>query len=139
MQGGDISNEVPGRILVTYDYLTEETVRPKKFLGVVVGTETVRTISEPTMSSIGRMASKIGARLELVVLGSDDDDADQVLADIDRRAWQPFNYARGYGSAFEFVSALPYRPEVMGVLDVPERMAAYGSYGISLDYLARAI
>ena len=139
MQGGDISNAIPGRIIVTYDYVTYDSPRPKKFLGVVVGTTHVRQISSATLSLLSRLTAKVDARLELVVFGADDDEADAVLAEIDRRSWQPFNYVRGYESPMALVSDLPYRPEVLGVIDVAERMPAYGSYGISMDYLARAI
>jgi len=139
MQGGDISNSIPGRIIVTYDYVTYDAPRPKKILGVVVGTEHVLQVSAPTLSLLSRLTAKVDARLELVVFGSSDDEADKILADIDKRSWQPFNYARGYASPLALVSDLPYRPEVLGVIDIEKRMASYGSYGISMDYLARAI
>lgn len=139
MQGGDISNALPGRVIVTYDYITHEVPRAKKMLGIVVGTSHDRKVSSDTLSLLSRLTAKVDARLELVVFGSDDDGADQVLAEIDKRSWQPFNYARGYESPLALVSDLPYRPEVLGVIDAAERMPAYGSYGISMDYLARAI
>lgn len=139
MLNGDISNGVPGRILVTYDYVTHDVPRPKKLLGVVVGTTTTREVSAATLSLLGRLAAKVDARLELVVFDADDVKADATLSELDRRSWHPFNYVRGYDSAYELVSDLPYRPEVMGVIDINERAAAYGSYGISIDYLARAI
>lgn len=139
MQGGDISNAIPGRIIVTYDYLTYDSPRPKKMLGVVVGTTQVRQISSPTLSLLSRLTAKVDARLELAVFGVDDAGADEILGEIDKRSWQPFNYARGYESPFALVSDLPYRPEVLGVIDDADRMGTYGSYGISMDYLARAI
>lgn len=139
MLGGDLSNEVPRRILVTYDYITYDAPSPRKVLGVVVGTKHQRVVSTPTLSLLSRLTEKVDVRLELVVFGADDDEADEALADIDRRSWQPFNYARGYESPFALVSDLPYRPEVLGVIDIAEREAAYGSYGISMDYLARVL
>lgn len=139
MLNGDISNGVPGRIIVTYDYITHDVPTPKKFLGVVVGTAHTRQVSSETLSLLSRLSAKVDARLELAVFQADDTQAEEILDDLDRRSWQPFNYARGYESAFAFVSDLPYRPEVMGVIDIPERAGAYGSYAISVDYLARAI
>ena len=105
----------------------------------MVGTKHQRVVSTPTLSLLSRLTEKVDVRLELVVFGADDDEADEALADIDRRSWQPFNYARGYESPFALVSDLPYRPEVLGVIDIAEREAAYGSYGISMDYLARVL
>lgn len=139
MLGGDLSNEVPRRILVTYDYITYDAPSPKKLLGVVVGTKHTRMVSTATLSLLSRLTERVDVRLELVLFGTSDEEADQALADMDRRSWQPFNYARGYESPLALVSDLPYRPEVLGVIDVDERAAAYGSYGISMDYLARVI
>lgn len=139
MLGGDISNSVPGRILVTYDYITHDEPSPRKFLGVVVGVKHNLQVSSATVSTLARLADKVDARMELVVFGTDDTGADEVLADLDKRSWQPFNYARGYESSFDLASDLPYRPEVMGVIDLPERSAGYGTYAISLDYLSRVI
>ena len=139
MQGGDISNSIPGRIIVTYDYVTYDAFSPKKFLGVVVGTNHSRQVSTATLSLLSRLTARVDARLELAVFDTTDEEADKILADMDKRSWQPFNYARGYASPLALVSDLPYRPEVLGVIDIDERMGAYGSYGISMDYLARAI
>ena len=139
MLGGDISNEVPRRILVTYDYITYDAPTPRKFLGVVVGTKHVPVVSTATLSLLSRLTERVDVRLELILFGVDDDRADEVLAEIDNRSWQPFNYARGYESPLALVSDLPYRPEVLGVIDVEDRAAAYGSYGISMDYLARVL
>lgn len=139
MLGGDISNEVPRRILVTYDYITYDAPTPRKFLGVVVGTKHAAVVSTATLSLLSRLTERVDVRLELVLFGASDDRADEVLAEIDNRSWQPFNYARGYESPLALVSDLPYRPEVLGVIDVEDRAAAYGSYGISMDYLARVL
>jgi hypothetical protein len=136
---GDISNGTPSRIIVTYDYITREVPVPKKILGVVVGTSHTREIDPVSLSALSRLSAKVDVRLELAVFHADDVKADEILADLDRRSWQPFNYARGYESAMELVSVLPYRPEVLGVIDVADRAAGYGTYAISLDYLARAI
>lgn len=139
MLGGDLSNEVPRRILVTYDYITYDAPSPKKILGVVVGTKHTQMVSTATLALLARLTERVDVRLELVLFGADDEKADETLADLDRRSWQPFNYARGYESPLALVSDLPYRSEVMGVIDTAERQAAYGSYGISMDYLARVL
>lgn len=139
MLGGDISNDIPRRILVTHDYITYDSPTPKKFLGVVVGTNHRRVVSGATISALGRFVEKVDVRLELVVFGVSHEEADSVLAEMDKRSWQPFNYASGYPSPEALVSDLPFRSEVLGVIDIQEREAGYGSYGISLDYLARVI
>lgn len=139
MIGGDLSNEVPRRVLVTYDYVTYDVPSPKKLLGVVIGTTHRRAVSSPTLNLLSSFQSRVDARLELVCFETDDDGADGILAELDRRSWQPFNYARGYASPYALVSDLPYRPEVLGVIDIGERAGMYGSHAISMDYLARVI
>lgn len=139
MLQGDLSNEVPKRLLVTYDYLTYEVPAAKKFLGLVVGTTTRREVSAPTLNLLTNFQSRVDARMELVVFKADNDEADAVLNELDRRSWQPFNYARGYSSPRALVSELPFRPEVLGVIDIRERAGMYGSYALTLDYLARVI
>lgn len=139
MLGGDLSNEVPARVLVTYDYITYEVPSPKKVLGVVVGTRHDRVVSAPTLNFLTNFQARVQARLELVVFGADDASAREVLDELDHRSYQPFNTARGYGGPFELVSDLPYRPEVLGVIDVSERAGMYGSHALTLDYLARVI
>lgn len=139
MQGNDISNESPKRILVTDSVVSEQVIEPKKFLGVVVKAQSKRVLNQQALASLWRVANSLGARLELDVLDADQDEADALFDLIEARGTQPFNYARAYESVHEFVSELPYRPEVLGVIDTPERAARYGSMAISMEQLSRVI
>lgn len=139
MLGGDISNERVPRVLVTYDYVTDEVARPKKVLGFVVGVQAEREFNRDRLAGLLLLSDRAKVQMELVVFGASDEQARSILDELDQRGWQPFNHATGYPTAYELVSDLPYRPEVLGVIDIPERAAGYGSYATNTDYLARAI
>jgi len=49
------------------------------------------------------------------------------------------NYSMAYDDVEELVEGLPYRPDVMGVVDVSDNQARYGSMGMGLQHLDRAI
>jgi hypothetical protein len=135
MQGGDLSNEVPPRLLVTLDAISDEYVEAKTFLGIRVGTRTERIIDRESMATLWRVSLRAFLRMELVVFTDDVDEATRILDDLDRQGVQPFNYSSACSSPDTLVELLPYRPEVIGVLDTPERRARYGIAGIDIGYL----
>jgi len=45
----------------------------------------------------------------------------------------PFNYWQLYDDPDELVSGIPYRANLRGVIDVPGRVARYGSAGVQID------
>jgi hypothetical protein len=54
---------------------------------------------------------------------------------LDRRGGNPFNYAELYTDMDDFIAEIPYRNNLKGVVDLPERVARYGSWGIELNNL----
>lgn len=138
MEGNDLSNEVPKRILVTADAVTLPRPKMKKVLGIPFGTEEVREPDQHMLAALWRISQSLNARMELVVFGTDDE-GDDLFSLIENRGTQPFNYVRAYESVHLFVSDLPYRPEVLGVIDTPDRAARYGSMAIKLEQLSRVI
>jgi hypothetical protein len=54
---------------------------------------------------------------------------------LDRRGGNPFNYAELYSDINDFIGELPYRTNLKGVVDLRERIARYGSWGIELNNL----
>ena len=60
---------------------------------------------------------------------------DSFMERLERRGGNPFNYAELYSDIDEFISELPYRTNLKGVVDLRERIARYGSWGIELNNL----
>jgi hypothetical protein len=60
---------------------------------------------------------------------------DEVLEDLDNLGTNPFNYAVAYEVVSDLIAVLPYRPELVGVVDIPSRGLRYGSKFIDVGRL----
>jgi hypothetical protein len=58
-----------------------------------------------------------------------DDELSKVMDTLDNMGTNPFRYFSSYESVNHLVSELPYRPEVLGVVDVDSRLLRYGHWG----------
>ena len=137
--GGDIDNGSPLRLLVTYEVVTEEFVAPRRRVGIVVGMETRRRFDRVSLNRLWRYTERTPVRVELVNFGVPQSEADDRLRALDAFGMSSVNYSTAYEDLQELVEGLPYRPDVMGVVDVPENQARYGSMGMGLQHLDRAI
>lgn len=131
MRGGDISNEVPVRALVTLDCILDRRPTLKKVFGVAVASQEV-TYNRQSLSLFWRFAEKQGYTLELIGYDLSQKDMDEVLEDLDNLGTNPFNYATAYRVVGDLVQELPYRPEVKHVIDIPERGLRYGHWYLDI-------
>lgn len=118
--------------------ITKQTTR-KGFFGKENNTFDVE-FDLAKLSQLWNASNKFGLGVELVAYGEDgwsQTDLDALLDKLDRRGLNPFNYAEVYETIYEFLSFLPYRPNLQGVIDRPDRILRYGSYGINIDTLGR--
>jgi hypothetical protein len=134
MRGGDISNEIPFRVLVTLDCILDRRPKITKVLGIPVTSEEV-TYNRQALSQFWRFAEKYSFRLELVGFEYSQEEMDGVLEDLDNLGTNPFNYSRAYNVVADLVAELPYRPEVKNVIDIPERGLRYGHWYLDLGAL----
>lgn len=137
--GGDIDNGSPLRLLVTYEVVTEEFMAPRRRIGIVVGMETRRRFDRVSLNRLWRYTERTPVRVELVNYGVPQSEADDRLRALDAFGMSSVNYSTAYEDLQELVAGLPYRPDVMGVVDVSENQARYGSMGMGLQHLDRAI
>jgi hypothetical protein len=54
---------------------------------------------------------------------------------LEREIVNPFNYWQLYADSAELVRKIPYRANLRGIVDVPDRVARYGSAGVELKNL----
>lgn len=135
MKGGDISNEVPLRVLVALDCILNRNPTVKKFVGIPVFGQEV-TYNRQSLSLFWHFAEKFGYTLELVGFEYSKKAMDQVMDDLNNLGTNPFNYASSYYVVADLVAELPYRPEVKGVVDIPSRGLRYGSWFIDMGALS---
>jgi len=127
MRGGDISNEIPMRVLVTLDCLLVREPKINKVLGISVPyIET--TYNRQALSHFWRFRDNYEYVLELVGFEMPQSSMDRVLEDLDNLGTNPFNYAKAYNVVADLVAELPYRPEVKHVIDIPDRGLRYGHW-----------
>ena len=131
MKGGDISNEVPMRVVVTLDCILDRKPAMKKVLGIPVFKEEV-TYNRRALSLFWNFAQKFGYSMEIAGFGYTRKEMKDILEDLDNMGTNPFNYYTAYQTVSDLVSELPYRPELVGVVDIPERGLRYGGKFIDL-------
>lgn len=132
MKGGDISNGIPLRVAVTLDCIIDRKPTFKRVLGVPVAGEEV-SYNRQALSLFWRFADKYGYSMELVGFDMSTKEMQQVQEDLDNLGTNPFNYYLRYNVVADLVAELPYRPELVGVVDIPSRALRYGSKFINLE------
>jgi len=136
---GDISNETPPRIVVVIDVVAEiNTKEVRKSFRQKEIKSFVSKLNLAALSHLWNVGNKYGLSIELAAFadsGWDQENLDKMMTTLERRVANPFNYAEIYEDIDELISMLPYRANLKGVIDLPERVARYGSYGVEINNL----
>lgn len=136
MLRGDISNETPPRIIIGIDWVVKSELEEKK--SFLRGSEQVRKITGLDNAQLKRLwnaSFNYGVAIELAAMeefGWTQEDIDKLMDRLERRGGNPFNYAELYPTVQDFIGELPYRANLRGVIDVPERAGMYGSWRLEL-------
>jgi hypothetical protein len=135
MQGNDISNAMPQRILVTSDVITDEYKSVKKVLKVIPVSSKKLEYNRLVLSHLYVFTLKRSITLELVSFDRTEKDMIDLMVHLDKIGTNPFRYGTAYKSIDKLVAELPYRPEVAGVIDIPSRLLRYGRWGMDFPTL----
>lgn len=138
MINGDISNETGPRVVVMIDVVAISEIEDHRKLLSTVQQRKVTRLNNPALSHLWTLAEKFGLSVELAAFESElwtQDHLDKFMDKLERRGGNPFNYAELYSDIEDFIGELPYRTNLKGVIDIRERVARYGSYGIELENL----
>lgn len=136
MKNGDLSNAVPRRVLVALPYIAlppDSTVinrfrrRRRDHTAVAAQYRPLPT----TIAHLLRISARYDVAMELFAVDIPVEELDAVLARLDAGQAHPFTHACTYPTVNDFVTTLPYRPEVIGVVDAPDRGLLYGSWFMS--------
>jgi hypothetical protein len=136
MKNGDISNVSSLLVVCLSDVV----------IGLVEE-ETNRLLSKKIEHKIGNidlqnanklwvLANKYGVSLELAGYadqGWTEELLEKAFDKLEKRVVNPFNYWQLYDDPDELVMGIPYRANLRGVIDIPGRVARYGSAGVQID------
>jgi len=129
VKNGDISNELPKRYLITTDIFLEINITVKKIAKLFPVPKVDKKFRRDILSFLYLFTTKAGVTLEVVSFDLSDDELSKVMGTLDNMGTNPFRYFSSYESVNHLVSELPYRPEVLGVVDVDSRLLRYGHWG----------
>jgi hypothetical protein len=138
MKNGDISNVSSPQVICVTDVvigLVEEET--KKLLSTKIVNK-VGKINLQETNKLWLLANNYGISLELAgfeKFGWTEELLEKAFEKLERQVVNPFNYWQLYESVDELVAGLPYRANLRGVIDVPGRVARYGSAGVQIDNL----
>lgn len=139
MLNGDISNESSPRVIVVIDVVAVSVIDENKKLLRSTSERRVTGLNNVALSHLWNISDKFGLSVELAAFESElwtQDHLDKLMDKLERRGGNPFNYAELYLSIDDLIGDLPYRANLKGVIDLRERVARYGSYGVELDNLS---
>jgi hypothetical protein len=130
MKNGDISNELPTRIIVVSDVFLQTELKVTKRFKVIPVVKTDTNINRQTLSQLYLYTTRKGVTLELASFEMNEEDLGEFMDKLDNMGTNPFRYYSSYESVNHLVAELPYRPEVVGVLDIQSRQLRYGHWGL---------
>ena len=135
MQNGDISNVSPPTLLVTMDAVVDPSSSTKKILGLIPVSDDTFEWNLRALNQVWRLTDKYGCPAELVVFSKEQSEVDKYIEELDRLQANPFNGGVAYYDVDTLIRMLPYMFEAKYVIDIPTRVAMYGSRGVELDQL----
>jgi hypothetical protein len=135
MLKGDISNELPKRVIVVIDTFLDVEVSVKKQFKIIPVTKRTETFNRSILSRLYVFSQRVGYTLELVSFNNTEEQLEVVTEKLDKMGTNPFRYFTSYTAIDHLVNELPYRPEVIGVLDLPTRLLRYGHWGMDFSQL----
>jgi hypothetical protein len=135
MKNGDISNVSSPQVICVTDVVVslvqEET---KSFLSKKI-TSKVGSVEGLNANKLWIMSNNYGISLEMAGFadqGWTEELLEKAFEKLERRVVNPFNYWQLYEDPEELVIGLPYRPNLKAVIDIPNRVARYGSAGVEI-------
>lgn len=130
MLKGDISNDMPKRVLVNLEPLiikdmvvTTGRFRKKKTIARL-------RYDKFLLNKLFMYSTRNNLNLELIAFDMDDDQLELIYNEIEAAGLNPFRFWNTYKSPRKLASDLPYRPEVMGVIDIEENRLTYGKWAL---------
>jgi hypothetical protein len=136
MKNGDISNVSSPQVICVTDVTINLKEEASRRLLVKQTSFVVGEIDLIAANKLWRLTNNYAISLELAGFESEgwsEELLDKAFEKLERRVVNPFNYWQLYEDPQELIGLLPYRANLKAVIDVPGRVAMYGSAGVQLD------
>jgi hypothetical protein len=136
MKNGDISNVSSPQVICLTDVTIKLKEEASRRLLVKQTSFVVGEIDLLAANKLWKLANNYSISLELAGFESEgwsEALLEKAFEKLERRVVNPFNYWQLYEDPQELVGLLPYRANLKAVIDVPGRVAMYGSAGVQLD------
>jgi hypothetical protein len=115
-------------------FMTVEVSVKKRFKVIPVPV-VEKKLRRDILSSLYLFTTNRGVTLELVSYDLDEEELSASMEYIDKVGTNPFRYFSSYDSINHLMADLPYRPEVIGVIDAPNNLLRYGHWGLDFNQL----
>lgn len=138
MKGGDIDNVSSPQVICTTNTVISLNESEAGVLFLKKKEFKLGEVNLLTLNKLWRTSNSYGLSLELAGFeeeGWTEELLEKAFEKFERRAVNPFNYHQLYSDVNELVGTMPYRPNLKGVVDIPDRVARYGSAGVQIDRL----
>lgn len=138
MQGNDLSSAPTSRGMVVSDVFLNREDHADEERRLFRSMFRKRSIVVPdlaVLSQLWRWSSAQGVRLEALFIGSEATDAVSVWDMLDRSTANPFTDWHVFENYSSVAHVLPFRPDVLWIVDIPARTAIYGGKGITVEHL----
>lgn len=130
MYKGDISNDISRRVLVVVDpLLIKEVEEKRRLLFIKERTEKIY-YDKFLLNKLYLYSMRSDINLELISFEHNDKELELIFNEMDRTGINPFRYWQTYKSPSKLAKDLPFRPEVIGVIDIAERRLTYGHWAL---------
>lgn len=140
MMGNDLSSAPTRRCLVLSEVVLHREEREETSkLGWFKTMFSSRVTWIPdlaNLSKLWRWSSQQGMRLELVFVGDEMvKEAPHLWDMLDKGSANPFSDWVPYEYHTKLAEDLPYRPDILWIIDIPPRTRMYGGRGVALEHL----
>ena len=136
MKHGDIDNVASPQVICATEVVITLTETEAGVLFLKKKDFKLGDVNLIAVNKLWRASNRYGISLELAAFedqGWTEELLDKAFERLERRAVNPFNYYQLYSDVDELVGTLPYRPNLKAVIDIPGRVARYGSAGVEID------
>lgn len=137
MKGGDLSDRPTYRYLVSCDAVFQriEDSVPRMPWQRWFHIKRGQMIPDPVaLSELWNFSARLGVRLELFFVGDDCRSAPDLWEELSRTT-NPFNDWHAVESMETIISQIPFRPDILGYVDIPSRTALFGGKGLTVNNL----